>query len=181
MNRFTLNILFFFVVFVFSAPSNTSTEIEWCHQRYISWDDFWGKPDKYSRYSAISATYLQEKHRCDYRNRFTYSVRTVFVKTQSWSTDKKSENLLHHEQLHFDLTELYARKLRKTFSELQNPCSLPKSQVKSIIDNLYNEMEKAHSLYDQETLHGLKSGKQAFWTKLITESLAEMEDYACLY
>lgn len=81
-------LLFVFAVSLSLSPINLSYEIEWCRQRNISWEDFWGKPDSSSRYSAISATYIQEKHKCDYRNRFTFSVRSVFLKTQSWSTDK---------------------------------------------------------------------------------------------
>jgi len=179
MKRFFSMLLFVFAASLSLSPINLSYEIEWCRQRNISWEDFWGKPDSSSRYSAISATYIQEKHKCDYRNRFTFSVRSVFLKTQSWSTDKKSAKLLHHEQLHFDLTEVYARKLRKVFSELDNPCQMSKTQVKSIIDNLYDEMEKAHNLYDHETVHGLRTNRQEFWTKIIGEALFELDSFAC--
>lgn len=161
------------------APGNVSSEIDWCNGSSISWNDFWGNPDPYSRFSAISATYLQEKHFCNEYDRFRYSVRSVFVRKQSWSRDKKSAKLLHHEQIHFNLTELHARKLRKLFSELQYPCFIPEARIKYMVDSLYEKMEYAHRFYDEDTFHGLNTKRQEFWTDMVTEALFDLEEFAC--
>ncbi|HRI27617.1 MAG TPA: hypothetical protein PK715_06115, partial [Chitinophagales bacterium] len=60
---------FFFALFFLPAPTSAPFELDWCYQRTLSWDDFWGAPDPYSRYSAISSTYLQEKHKCEVNNK----------------------------------------------------------------------------------------------------------------
>lgn len=179
MKKLTTLFAFFLALILLPASTPSPFELDWCYHRTLSWDDFWGAPDPYSRYSAISSTYLQEKHKCEANNKFTYSVKSVFVKTASWSTDKKSASLLHHEQIHFDLTELHARKLRKLFADLPYPCYLPTKVVKYKIDSLYDELEKAHRFYDRDTYHGLYSSKQEKWDNLVAMGLQSLDDFAC--
>lgn len=179
MNRLVFIALFLWCATISVAPGVLLSEIDWCNRKQISWTDFWGTPDPYSRYSAVSATYLQEKHACDDFGRFRYSVKAVFVKDQSWSRDKRSSRLLHHEQLHFNLTELHARKLRKLFSELPYPCYLPERKIKLMVDSLYEKMEFAHRFYDEDTFHGLKIERQHFWDEMVNSALNELSPFAC--
>lgn len=179
MNRLFFIALFMCCATISVAPDTLLAEIDWCSHKQISWNDFWGAPDPNSRYSAVSATYLQEKHACDDFGRFRYSVKAVFVKNQSWSRDKRSSRLLHHEQLHFNLTELHARKLRKLFSELPYPCYIAERRIQLKIDSLYDKMEFAHRFYDDDTYHGLNLERQHFWDKMVNSALDELSQFGC--
>ncbi|OWY24968.1 DUF922 domain-containing protein [Sphingobacteriales bacterium UPWRP_1] len=179
MMRFFFIAIFLCCTTIAVAPGTLLSEIDWCNRKQISWSDFWRNPDPYSRYSAVSATYLQEKHACDNFGQFKYSVKAVFVKDQSWSRDKRSTRLLHHEQLHFNLTELHARKLRKLFSDLRNPCYIPERRIQLMIDSLYDKMEFAHRFYDDDTFHGLNNERQQFWDELVNSALEELAPFSC--
>ncbi len=47
-----------------------------------------------------------------------FSIKTYFDPNESWMLLKK-DYVLQHEQIHFDLTELYARKMRKSVESLR--------------------------------------------------------------
>lgn len=159
------------------SSKNYATEISWDKDRKLSWSDFTGVPPHDAYYSAISATYIEEEHRCGEDGSFYYDVKSVFVKDLSWTQDHHSEALLHHEQKHFDLTELYARKLRKLFATLENPCRIPMEDLQRIIHQLLNDMEKAHHIYDEMTVHGLNKTQQKVWDDMIANSLLQLDAY----
>ncbi len=162
-----------------SNERNAAAELDWCEFRRLTWPDFKAQPDRHSFFSAVSATYIEEQHGCSEDGSFKYTVKAVFVKNESWSANIQSEDLLAHEQSHFDLTEYYARKLRKRFRDLKNPCQVPDETIRMMLDSLYNELESTHQLYDQYTLHGLKKENQAIWNDIIAKCLYELNDFAC--
>ena len=75
-------------------------------------------------------------------------------------------SLLEHEQIHFDIAELYARGTRKAFDDVRNPCGNP-SAVEDISDHNNELSARAQQNYDEETLHGTLPGAQAAWTRKI--------------
>lgn len=154
-------------------------EIEWCAEEKLNWNDFAGEPEAESVFHAVSATYIEVEHTCKKGQDFDFNVRAVFVKDMSWSVDKKSAELLAHEQVHFDITEYYARKVRRQLDKLEDPC-FDQAKVKQTIDQLYQELESAHHLYDQYTMHGLKEKEQDIWADVVAEGLNELEDYRAI-
>jgi hypothetical protein len=158
---------------------NIPTELNWCENRKLLWTDFRANPDAHSLYSAVSATYIEEKHGCSEAGVFEHEVKAVFVKNESWSVSMDSEALLRHEQTHFDLTEYFARKMRQRFNALVNPCSIPNEQILAMVDSIYTELEITHHLYDQYTVHGLNKENQLLWDDIVMKSLGELNDYTC--
>ncbi len=152
-------------------------EILWRNNRKLNWQDFTAEPDHYSNFSAITSTYLEEEHGCSDDGDFIYHVRAVFVKDLSWSRDHYSADLLAHEQIHFDITEYHARKLRLYFESLQNPCGMPQELIEFTVDSLFNEMAKAQMLYDEHTYHGLDKSNQKTWADFVDRQLEKYEDY----
>jgi len=157
--------------------NSEKNEIDWCENRYLTWADFKGVPDACSDYAALSAVYLEAKHSCTDGN-FNYMVYTRFVKGLSWCRSP-SPRLLEHEQVHFDMTEVYARKLRKYLHELDDPCLYSKEEMSQIVNTIYDDMEEAHFLYDLETFHGLKSEKQENWAMMVDKVLKNLSAYQC--
>ncbi|MBK8472685.1 MAG: hypothetical protein IPL33_11280 [Sphingobacteriales bacterium] len=177
-------ILYILATFLQAVPQeyysdNCLPELDWCEERKLFWTDFRARPDAHSLYSAVSATYIEEKHGCSEAGVFEYDVKAVFVKNESWSVDMDSEALLKHEQTHFDLTEYFARKLRLRFRALNNPCAMSEEAILSMVDSIYVELEMTHHLYDQYTVHGLNKENQRLWDDIVMLSLQELNDYTC--
>jgi predicted secreted Zn-dependent protease len=81
----------------------------------------------------------------------------------SW---KKSSGLndymLQHEQTHFDITELYARILRKRLSEEIKTIKDVK-KISSIGREITKQWEIEQNTYDDETDHSINKETQAEW------------------
>ena len=101
-----------------------------------------------------------------------------FKKKESWTRNTDSEQLLAHEQLHFDVTELYARKLRKKLSELKDPCSKGASKVQGIYNSNFDELHEYQASYDKQTKHGINKKEQAKWVETVAKELKELELFA---
>jgi hypothetical protein len=107
-----------------------------------------------------------------------FSVEAVFVMSKSYIT-QYSDYILKHEQLHFDICELYARKLRKMiadkdFKKVHN--------VQEVIQQMYNKVSaefiKEEDKYDNDTNHGLNAAKQQVWADDIQKQLQELDAYS---
>jgi len=105
-----------------------------------------------------------------------YDVEAYFNRKKSWSR-AKSPALLQHEQLHFDIAELYARKIREKISHMRSQGIRDIKQYNSAIKGLLHESNLTDQRYDLETLHGALSKKQAAWERMIREQLIGLKDY----
>ncbi len=155
----------------------TVNDMVWSEECLLTWADFVGEPELPAYHIAASATYLHEEHGCSESGEFTYMVKAIFAPEQSWSLDKTSKELLKHEQIHFDLTEYYARLMRQMFNSLQNPCSIPQENVAALVNQLYEDLETAHDLYDDYTVHGVNKEQQHKWNVIVNRSLNQLDEY----
>ena len=73
------------------------------------------RPDPSSDAAASTATYLGINYGIT-QFIFTYKINCRLSKNKSW-VRYKSDYVLSHEQGHFDITEIFARKLNKMMSE----------------------------------------------------------------
>jgi hypothetical protein len=78
---------------------------------------------------------------------------------------ERDRDLLRHEQLHFDLTELSARQIRKHLEQHSRVCAVPGShaEIDAAIADLQREWTAEQSKYDKETDHGANRVKQRQW------------------
>jgi hypothetical protein len=107
-----------------------------------------------------------------------FYVEALFIKSKSYIT-KYSEYVLRHEQIHFDICELYARKLRQKlrqtdFKNIKNIQAETTKWYNKISSDLFREEEK----YDRDTEHGLNSAKQKVWETDIQEQLKALEEFS---
>ncbi|MEA3238509.1 MAG: DUF922 domain-containing protein [Candidatus Bipolaricaulota bacterium] len=98
----------------------------------------------------------------------------------SWAaSDGKSVDVLHHEQRHFDLNEVYARKLVGRLA-LPHATGTGKDEVRTALRKEINATASAvldmasqmQSLYDDETEHGTNAETQTNWAAKIDAWLA---------
>lgn len=107
-----------------------------------------------------------------------FYVEALFIKSKSYIT-QYSEYVLRHEQIHFDICELYARKLRQKFSQtnfknVKNVQAETTKMYNKVSADLFKEQEK----YDKDTEHGLNSAKQKVWEADIQRRLNELEAFS---
>ncbi len=148
----------------------------WLPNYKLNWDDFKGKP-KNSGFMAESNcvfTFRAEPKVHDFTVYLHLSLYACFEKNSSWvMPEQKKEPLLAHEQLHFDICELYKRKLQSKLSEaVLDPMNFD-SQIQTIFKNEWEEYQLEQKRYDDETEHGIISEKQKAWEISVKERLGK--------
>jgi hypothetical protein len=156
---------------------------QWSSKDKLTWDDFKGEVPEDAEFDTMSWTEFRYTWKCDEKGNFTYDVRAFFDREKSWAKDeaKKSEQLLGHEQGHFDITEYFARSFRKLLANLKDPCKnidRTKKQIEEWAKSLYADEKGTQKTYDDETKHGTDKDKQKEWDEKIQKWLDELKDYA---
>lgn len=159
------------------APSVFPDPIHWNRSRKLTWNDFRGTPDRYSDMQAMTHSGIDFGYDCG-RGKFEVEIRASFDPTQSWRKRNAGERILAHEQLHFDITELHARKMRKTFADIANPCSLGHGRIMKIVNTHFANWQQMQQDYDNQTRHSLIKEKQAEWEEKIAQELTTLAAYA---
>jgi len=190
MNVKVILIMFFLSIFMI-APNNlklnyaflkrnknqdtTNNKIAWSSKYKLSWNDFKCLPDtSMINVNAIASCEIRILE-AKYRNEIPYyKLKCFFNKNKSW-TIVNDNDILKHEQLHFDISELYTRKIRKSYD------SLYVKNIKdiSIYEKVYTEYGKKcnnrNDLYDNEVY--FDDIKQKLWIERINKELLDYKDY----
>ena len=169
----SLLLLISFSVMGQSAPYDHQQYIEWNEFYPLSWDNFKGEPTENSIGDAGTAVKIMATPYYAGK-KIRYNVYALFNMQKSWGLEKDSA-LLAHEQLHFNIAELYARKIRKKVAELNVSGAKSLSFYNAEINKLLEESNAVDIQYDLETLHGAIRDKQRLWQKKID---AEMKALA---
>ncbi|MFY9310313.1 MAG: hypothetical protein WAQ28_14800 [Bacteroidia bacterium] len=168
--------------FAFIIPTNTGTENEvivWQKDRPLTWDDFKGKPAK--RFAVASTNYdINKIIEQVGKDSSTVEIKAIFFCNKSWKKqDWIDETVLAHEQKHFDIVELYARKLRKMVAS-KTYTSFNDLKTKS--DSLYAVIDKAMDVYqdeyDEKTEGSMNGEQQRLWNKKIIDQIKELDNYS---
>lgn len=165
-------VLFFSLTFSYSEDEY----IEWNPFYQLQWDDFRGEPAPGARGDAGAVVKIQAQ---PYRikDEVFYDVKALFNRDKSWVRDG-SDILLKHERLHFDLAELYARKIRQRIEQLKHDHVKDISVFNAAIRELLDESNEVDIRYDVETLHGAMSRQQKKWNLSVCDELKAMEHFA---
>ncbi len=151
----------------------------WDAVNKLAWIDFRGEIPTEEKHSSKKAVCPHEITVFPDRksNILNYRVKLVFFKKKAWAKDTTSKYLLAHEQLHFDIGELYSRKLRKSIEEIRLAEPIVKN-YKSVIEKLLADERRVQDEYDKETLHGVISENQFKWEKKIFVDLEKFKEFA---
>lgn len=175
-------ILLLFLVFVFGVSfkqTQSTNEIYWQPNQYIQWNDFKGTPNVNSNLIALSTVGFKVNFSWEGKNR-SAAVYAVFYQNDSWTKvfNTTETELLKHEQLHFDITELFARKLRKELSKRKFKSKYVNKEIQCVVDRLEREKNDYQNLYDKETKHSQSIKQQIDWEKSVAVQLEELREYA---
>ena len=174
MNKLLFPVLLLLSSISFCQESNEEL-IYWNSNYKLSWEDYKGKADPNSDAAASTATYLGIDYNLG-REGLTYKITCSFSKAKSWGRHKTG-HILSHEQGHFDITEIFARKLNKKMKEYKFDRNSFKTDLRKIYQEAMNEKEKMQNDYDNETNHSINTEKQAEWLTKIQKMLEEYKDF----
>lgn len=174
-----------------------SPELFWSEARPLSWQDFWGEPPPASllggeaariwlelKYSASWEISFDAVHRQWIAQLSHISAQAIMDRQRSWALpDRRSPDLLRHEQGHFDLLEIFRRRLeRELFSLLGRKATAStregaEQRLTAVLEEVYKRVWQAHEAcqtqYDQETRNGQDRLKQEQWNNLIAQWLRD--------
>lgn len=101
-------------------------------------------------------------------------ISAQFLKDKSWVKPEALTNYhLGHEQLHFDITELYVRKFRQVIEDLEFSCG-DLNSVQTISNQIMQECQEMQLQYDRDTKYSLHQSKQVEWEAKIKTELSEL-------
>lgn len=178
-NRFlwALGVGFLCLVFMTSSTNNTPDIIYWSENQQLQWKDFKGLPKyQYRDISAITSSGIVHYKGCK-DGKINYKVQAYFEKKESWvKAEALTKHHLEHEQIHFDITELYARKLRKALSEREFLCG-EEAAFEVFVSAVLENWELEQQAYDMMTHHSMDKEQQKEWYYKIAMELALLEDF----
>lgn len=174
------------LIFYFCFNGNDSKEdfIKWSNEIKIRWSDFHGNLQQNTPVAAVSFVGIVYKTITKSYEFYLLEVYASFDRNKScvWM-EKASDSLLVHEQGHFNLAEIYSRKMRKAL--IENRSNYYRTKVNEDIHNLFNMYSDSLSIrqncYDKETHFSQKYDKQIEWNLTIRKELKELERYRTRY
>lgn len=154
------------------------TKFEWSSNRKLTWEDYKGTPAPHQEANVAATTSCRFGLLATPPGSTKVSVTNEFICHQSSvRPGQKKPELLAHEQLHFDLCEVYARKLRKELAATPlTPADVMVLSRDAFIKT-YKLYKESQFLYDQETNHGLNPQAQTAWKHKVEEELEALAAY----
>lgn len=162
----------------------TDSIISWSANNLIEWSDFKGEIDSTKFGNALTSykidivpdnVMVDEDSNIQEIEKLT--VIANFYKNHSWTTGTFDNNLLTHERLHFDIAELYARKIRVRFDSMKKKGEARFDVYLGNYKELWQECRLMQKQYDNETNHGVKLNKNKEWQKRIKTELDNLSSY----
>ena len=164
---------FYLFTFLLPYPTQDGSSLAWGTP--IRFEDFKAEPnEKDTAAASISVTILLG-YSSTRQGDLKFSVSAVMDKEESWIKEeyRRNEEILNHEQGHFDIAHIYARRLG---ASLKGQRFTRKDVVKlhAIYDAYLADMHTVQTQYDKETQGGINRDAQKKWKKFIDGQLKEV-------
>lgn len=151
--------------------------MEWNENQKVNWEDYKGHITDTTKIASSSCgIYCIPQVIGDSAE---VTLTAYFDRRKSWVCKHHADSfLLQHEQGHFDLTEAYARKLRKKIATLKLTRENFSQEIGKFYDWGWEDLQKQQASYDKATDHGAVDFAQRTWDKHIRENLQLYKDYS---
>ena len=179
MKKIVLSTLLTLLCTSFSMAQTAEGFIYWKKNRPLQWSDFKGIPVKNSHYHAQTQGGLNYTFDNNGPGVYVFKLNVKYDKQKSWSKrEEQSDDLLKHEQGHFDIYEIYGRLIMQRLKETKALAG-PKfsEKVEKIFTKSFAELQKFQRKYDQETNHSKDKEKQEKWNQKLEKMLIDSEDH----
>ncbi|MBC2840162.1 DUF922 domain-containing protein [Robiginitalea sp. SC105] len=160
------------------ALTQETAPIRWEPDSRLAWSDFRAEPPQSRRVAATTASGISYNYKAlgsQGGYSLDFEVSTFFYPDKSWYHPELCDQVvLSHEQLHFDISELFARKFRGRlrggiFTENV------KAEVRRIFTEVNRELSDFQNRYDAETDYSRNRAAQQQWNEAVAALLAEPE------
>lgn len=171
-------VLFFLGLIFFqqSFSQNTTQEplVKWDASQKISWHNFQPRETN-DKYAAECHTFFRANFYLKNDSVFCQVV-SYLNEDSSWRKpwlDVDDAYTINHEQKHFDITEIFARRIRKELIAT----SANEQETKEIYLSNAKACRVFQEQYDAETRHSLNKNVQIAWDEKIASLLRSLEPY----
>jgi len=149
--------------------------LSWSETRKLDWNDFAADYDANSQKRAHSEIFIDILNVRLENSIPKYDIGCQFVKSKSWIRICE-DNTLRKQQLEFDIYELYARKIRKSFDSLTVLNVSDATKYQQVFESLNDASAVQNAAFNLEVNKNPKKLKG--WTKRITEEIRQLESFA---
>jgi hypothetical protein len=143
----------------------------------LKWEYYTGKPDSVSGY--WSSTYWNVFYHYKIVSLHVDTVKVSlqlshFLRADSWVLpDKESDELLHHEQGHFDLAIVFEIKFRQAIDTTTLLFANYDKKIDSVYHAVLDNIKDMNVQYDKETNHMWNKEEQNRWDDKIAAMMKE--------
>lgn len=149
--------------------------------RPLEVSDFRGKADRSSAGVAATFSGMQMAFSGEEKARVLYvdvKLLVYFDQTKSWTKKEgRSPEVLAHEQIHFDITAIFACAFAQAIREYSFTPADIKEELRALNRKFVENMQRTQDNYDRETAHGTLREKQAEWSAKIRAQLDKQRCY----
>jgi hypothetical protein len=179
--KYKVFIVLYFSVLKFASAQDFHSSnrfiIPWSAEKKLTWRDFKGRNlNPFQPFAAVCEAQIMVIPFYD-NGKLNINVISYFDQLKSWSKDTTSKQLLEHEQLHFNVTELYARKIRQNLQELLKKGETPEEKIYELIHKLFEERDQYNVKMDEATDYGTNPGVQTEWEQRVAKELDELKSF----
>ena len=155
--------------------------ISWTEDHKVTWDDFRSQPKPRADVIAVTASGLSFGYSTTRysggRIEYDFEVTAHFYPERSWYIKEDVTSMtLDHERLHFDITELHARKFRQRVNNKRFTRNIDR-EMEVINNEIHDELRAMQRQYDSETSHSRIPKKQIEWQLYVEEELRKLDRY----
>lgn len=153
--------------------------IEWSENTNLKWSDFKARNKPVGGFAIAASTCGFGYDGIISGDEVTVNVYVRFYCNESWRDNNYLlDEVLQHEQLHFDICELYGRIFYKNILFLRKSGSLTERTLKKTLHQVRDDYDTMQNRYDAETNHSTDSKKQKEWNAKIKHALDQHAAYA---
>lgn len=172
--------LLLIISLLFTVQETDTKEIKWTPDSYLTWDAFsrrTGPPELYKAFSYTGISYIIDSN----EGQIEVEVTPYFMPEESWvHIDYLNEELLNHEQGHFDIAAVYAKVLELEMMkfEIDVDAFMERDLAKkaeALFYVVFAEMDDCQKRYDAETKHGTEIENQARWDRWLDQKLGRSD------
>ena len=177
MKRLGVVILFVFLTLKLMSQNPGGDTIIWSSDYKLSATDFQNRKKSNGRLAAATSCQILTTYYYS-QDSITLCVYAIFLKKRSYLIAPYfSDRLLKHEQVHFDITELYSRKLREKVSRMSFNDSFNRFKFNKIRNRYVNSCSRFQKKYDRRTEHGLLIKRQRKLEQSIERKLIKLQKF----
>ena len=159
-----------------------SQRIEWKKDKKLGWSNFKSKINNQRGKDIVAYTHCGWVYSVvkssNPRGAAKVTIETIFNEDKSWKDDKRiNDYVLNHEQKHFDVAEIFARKIRKEIIDNIKTTGDYEKYFQKMYSRIVKDYKNFQALYDGVTEHGMNKEKQAEYDTLISNELEQLKNF----